>query len=85
VKNGLFTTFHADSLSINKNGISRPHYKIRFLIELKIVDPFSPIFVLGSSTLKRGFRSIISPGIHFLSAYRQEAAPSISDLERGSK
>lgn len=32
-------TFHAGSLSINRNGIFGLHYKITLLIELKIVDP----------------------------------------------
>lgn len=38
--NGLCITFHAGSLSINRNGIFGLHYKIKLLIELKIVDPF---------------------------------------------
>lgn len=38
--NGLCNTFHAGSLSISKNGIFRLHYKIKLLIELKIVYPF---------------------------------------------
>lgn len=42
-ENVLLSTFHAGSPSINKNGFFQAHYKIKLLIELKIVDPFWPV------------------------------------------
>lgn len=50
--NGLFTAFHAGFISINKNGIFRLHYKIKLLIELKIVDHFEGVFFMGITIMK---------------------------------
>lgn len=42
-KNVVLSKFHAGSLSISENGIFRLHYKVKLLIELKIVDSFLPV------------------------------------------